>query len=118
MIETVKGLFARSRVEVVLTGHSGGGSWTFGYLNAVSDIPQKVRRIAFLDSNYAFESALHTDKLTRWLRNSERHYLGVLACHDAVALLNGKTFVSGERRHVGAQPGDAEGPGNPFPVHQ
>ena len=94
MLETVKGLFARSRVEVVLTGHSGGGSWTFGYLNTVADIPAEVGRIAFLDSNYAYESAKHADKLTRWLRQSDRHCLCVLAYHDSIALLNGKTFVS------------------------
>jgi len=94
MIETVKGLFARSAVEVVLTGHSGGGSWIFGYLNTVADIPEKVRRIAFLDSNYAYESAKHADKLARWLKQSDSHYLCVLAYHDSIALLNGKTFVS------------------------
>jgi len=90
----VKVLFAPSRMEVVLTGHSGGGSWTFGYLNTVADIPQEVERIAFLDSNYAYESGKHADKLRRWLKQSERHYLCVLAYHDSVALLNGKTFVS------------------------
>jgi len=94
MLEAVKSIFARSRLDVVLSGHSGGGSWTFGYLNTVADSPREVERIAFLDSNYAYETAKHADKFTRWLRQSEGHHLCVLAYHDSVALLNGKTFVS------------------------
>ena len=34
------------------------------------------------------------DKLTAWLKASDAHYLVVLAYNDAVALLNGKPFVS------------------------
>lgn len=94
MIETVKGLFTNSPVELALTGHSGGGSWVFGYLNSVAAIPSDVRRIAFLDSNYAYETERHAAKLTRWLKPSPRHYLCVMAYHDSVALLNGKIFVS------------------------
>jgi len=97
IITTVKKLLAGREVETVLSGHSGGGSLVFGYLNAVDQIPDDVVRITFLDSNYAYDSALgHKDKLVRWLTASGRHCLCVLAYNDAVALLNGKSFVSAE----------------------
>ena len=94
LLEDVRGIFAGRKLEVVLTGHSGGGSLTFGYLNAVEKIPDGVVRIAFLDSNYAYDKPLHAEKLRRWLADSNEHRLCVLAYHDSVALLNGKTFVS------------------------
>ena len=50
----------------------------------------------FLDANYGYETDRHRDKLTAWLKASDRHFLCVLAYNDAVALLNGKTFVSAE----------------------
>jgi hypothetical protein len=94
ILDDVREIFAGRKLEVVLTGHSGGGSLTFGYLNAVEKIPDDVVRIAFLDSNYAYEKQLHAEKLKRWLADSDEHHLCVLAYHDSVALLNGKTFVS------------------------
>ena len=79
----------------MLTGHSGGGSFTFGYLNELNAIPDDIVRIAFLDSNYAYDPALgHQDKLIKWLKARGDHFLCVLAYNDAVALLNGKPFVS------------------------
>ena len=79
----------------MLSGHSGGGSLLFGYLNAVEAIPEKIHRIAFLDSNYAYDSALgHERKLVNWLKASTDNCLCVLAYNDAVALLDGKSFVS------------------------
>jgi len=97
LIATAQRLFAGREVETVLSGHSGGGSLIFGYLNAVDQVPDDVARIAFLDSNYAYDRALgHRDKLAKWLAASEHHYLCVLAYNDSVALLNGKPFVSAE----------------------
>jgi hypothetical protein len=97
IVATVKKLFAGREVETVLSGHSGGGSFIFGYLNAVDQIPDDVVRIAFLDSNYAYDRALgHRGKLARWVAASDHHCLCVLAYNDAVALLNGKSFVSAE----------------------
>jgi hypothetical protein len=94
IFEAVNERFKGSRPQMVLAGHSGGGSLIFGYLNSVSHIPDQVERIAFLDANYAYQSEPHRDKLAAWLRASDRHYLVVLAYNDAVALLNGKSFVS------------------------
>ena len=95
VIATVKKMFAGHEVETVLSGHSGGGSLIFGYLNAVDQIPNDVVRIAFLDSNYAYDRAAgHKDKLVKWLDAPDHHCLCVLAYNDAVALLDGKHFVS------------------------
>jgi len=94
LVDRVAGVFRDAPVRLVLTGHSGGGSFTFGYLSAVPEIPDQVERIALLDSNYAYDTARHAAKLADWLRASERHFLCVLAYNDAVALLEGKPFVS------------------------
>jgi hypothetical protein len=94
ILDSVRSRFDPSRTRVVLAGHSGGGSLIFGYINTVDAIPDWVERIAFLDANYAYETARHRDKLERWLKASDRHFLCVLAYNDAVALLDGKTFVS------------------------
>ena len=94
ILEAVSERFKETRPRMALAGHSGGGSLIFGYINSVSHIPDQVERIAFLDANYAYETERHRDKLAAWLGASDRHYLVVLAYNDAVALLNGKSFVS------------------------
>jgi len=95
IIHSVKKLFATNNVQVVLNSHSGGGSFIFGYVNAVKEISDDVVRIVFLDSNYAYERARgHTDKLVRWLNHDSNRFLCVLAYNDAAGLLNGKSFVS------------------------
>jgi hypothetical protein len=94
MLDGVRGIFFSNRVEVVLAGHSGGGSLIFGWLNASEKIPDDVERIAFLDSNYAYNPTNHADKIKSWLAASPNHHLCVLAYQDYLAVLNGKTFVS------------------------
>jgi hypothetical protein len=95
IVAAIRKIFADETAEIVLSGHSGGGSFIFGYLNAVESIPNDVTRIAFLDSNYAYDPARgHAEKLCKWLESSGNHRLCVLAYNDAVALLNGKPFVS------------------------
>jgi hypothetical protein len=95
VINNVKKLFATNNVQVVLNSHSGGGSFIFGYLNAVESIPDDIVRIVFLDSNYAYNRALgHKDKLVTWLRADTNRFLCVLAYNDAAGLLDGKPFVS------------------------
>jgi hypothetical protein len=95
MLNRLREPFATNRLEIVLTGHSGGGSFTFGYLNTVERIPEDVVRIAFLDSNYGYDTERqHDRKLKDWLRASDRHFLTVLAYDDANALYEGKPFVS------------------------
>lgn len=94
ILTAVKGHFRDSALKIALCGHSGGGSLIFGYLNAVAQIPPEITRIAFLDANYAYDSSLHKAKLVSWLRDSQTHFLCILAYDDAGALLNGKPFVT------------------------
>jgi hypothetical protein len=94
LLDCVRDRFDRSQTRLVLNGHSGGGSLIFGYLNCVDEVPDVVERIAFLDSNYAYETDRHAQKLASWLKDSDRHFLAVFAYNDAIALLDGKTFVT------------------------
>jgi hypothetical protein len=95
VVAILRDIFATDQIQLILTGHSGGGSFIFGWINELEAIPSDVQRIAFLDSNYAYDDALvHKEKLAHWLSESPNHYLCVLAYNDAVALLDGKPFVS------------------------
>ncbi len=94
IIDAVRKRQGGAKTRIVLSGHSGGGSFIFGYLNSVATIPDEIERIAFLDANYAYQTERHLVKLTAWLKASDAHYLVVLAYNDAVALLDGKPFVS------------------------
>ena len=95
MGRSLQSLFTNAPCDVVLSGHSGGGSFIFGWLNGITNISARVQRIAFLDANYGYTAA-HKGKLLHWIRESEEHRLLVLAYNDAAGLLNGKSFVSAE----------------------
>lgn len=94
IVDSLSGAFARWRPDIVLDSHSGGGSFIFGYLDAVKEIPAEISRIAFIDSDYGYEDSLHTEKLVRWLQSKPNHYLTVLAYNDSVVIYNGKPLVS------------------------
>ncbi len=94
IVTGVRGIFPATNTEAVLAGHSGGGSLIFGFLNAVDTIPDWIKRIAFLDSDYAYDTTRHADKLRHWLAASPENHLCVLAYQDYLARLNGKPFVS------------------------
>ena len=95
LVDVLRGNFPGQPITITLTGHSGGGSFTFGYLNGVGQIPDDIERIAFLDSNYGYDANKgHQAKFSAWLTGSRHPHLCVLAYHDSIALLNGKTFVS------------------------
>jgi hypothetical protein len=94
ILDGLRGIFSSNRVAMVIAGHSGGGSLIFGFINASKQIPDDVDRIAFLDSDYAFNPTNHAGKIRNWLAASPEHHLSVLAYQDYLALLNGKTFVS------------------------
>jgi len=82
-------------IKIVLSGHSGGGSFIFGFLNSVNEIPNFVQRITFLDSEYGYEDSLkHGDKLIDWLKESNEHFLSVIAYDDRNVKINGKNIVS------------------------
>ncbi len=81
--------------KLVLAGHSAGGALTFSFLDGVEKVPDDVERIAWLDSNYAYDAAKgHAKKLAAWLEVEDERRMVVLAYQDYVALLNGKTSVS------------------------
>ena len=90
VVDTIASLFHNP--VIYLNGHSGGGSFIFGYLKGVKAIPTTVRRISFIDSDYGYDST-YTGQLLDWLKH-KRHYLTVFAYNDSVALYNGKAVVS------------------------
>jgi hypothetical protein len=79
---------------VVLSGHSGGGSFIFGYLNATDAIPDSIKRIVFLDANYSYDDAAgHGEKLLAWLSKDTARRLVVIAYDDREITLDGKKVV-------------------------
>lgn len=81
------------RTVVTLTGHSGGGSFMFGFIEGQAALPDWLERIAFLDANYNF-APVHGDKLLSWLRRDSRNQLVSLAYDDREIMLDGKKVVS------------------------
>ncbi len=82
------------RVSIALSGHSGGGSFIFGYLDSVNRIPDEISRIAFLDANYGFtDGRQYAEKILEWLKRSRHHYLNVVAYDDRDVVLNGRNIV-------------------------
>lgn len=95
VVDTIRQLFDKFDTRVTLNGHSGGGSFIFGYLNGKEKIPGFIDRIGFLDSDYAYDDSLkHGRKLAEWLSSSPEKHLCVLAYNDSIALFNGKPIVS------------------------
>ncbi len=86
-------LFSNYNPSVVLTGHSGGGSFTFGFLDRVDEIPNNIKRISFLDSNYGYDDT-YGPKLLKWINDSDEHFLSVIAYNDSAALYNENPVVS------------------------
>jgi hypothetical protein len=81
-------------MRVLLTGHSGGGSLTFGYLNEVESIAPDMDRIAFLDSNYGYDEAEgHGAKLQQWLRRNPANTLVIIAYDDREIEIDGRKVV-------------------------
>jgi hypothetical protein len=94
MVDTLR-LMLGPNTSVVLNGHSGGGNFVFGFINAHCKIPAFIERIAFIDSNYAYDEKLkHGEKMANWLKRSKKNALCILAYNDSIALLDGKPFVS------------------------
>lgn len=95
IVDSVRRTFDAFPHEVVLNGHSGGGSWVINFINSVDTIPSYIKRIAFLDSDYNYSDASnHGTKLAQWLSQSDDHYLCVIAYNDSIALLDGVPIVS------------------------
>ena len=82
-----------SNLSVTLAGHSGGGSFMFGFIEARDALPVWLERIVFLDANYNFEKQ-HGDKLVEWLFRDKRNTLVSLAYDDREIMVDGKKVVS------------------------
>jgi hypothetical protein len=93
IVDTVFGLIPTKKKTIYLNGHSGGGSFIFGYVNVVQRIPSKIERITFLDSDYGYDSS-YTSKFISWLKANKKATLTVFAYNDSVALYNEKPVVS------------------------
>ena len=93
IIDSLNDLIPGRRKEVYLNGHSGGGSFIFGYLAGRERIPANIKRISFLDSDYGYDSSYYP-KFKNWLGTVKGSALNVFAYNDSVALYNGKSFVS------------------------
>ncbi len=93
LVDSLASLITGRKKEIYLNGHSGGGSFIFGYLAGVEKIPSSVKRISFLDSNYGYDSSYYP-KFRDWLKEVKGAALNVFAYNDSIALLNGKPFVS------------------------
>ena len=95
LVDSLFEMFEQFNTKIVLSSHSGGGSFIFGYLNNVKQIPNYVERIAFIDSDYGYEDSLkHGDKMIDWLSESNEHYLSVIAYDDRNVRINGNNIVS------------------------
>ena len=93
LIDSLVKIIPGEAKEICLNGHSGGGSFIFGYLSGVKTIPSNVTRISFIDSNYGYDSTYYP-KLKQWLRGNKGTALNVFAYNDSVVIYQGKPLVS------------------------
>jgi len=93
LVDSLATSIQKKQVDIYLNGHSGGGSFIFGYLAGVDKIPSKIKRISFLDSDYGYDSSYYP-KFKNWLKAEKGAALNVFAYNDSIALYNGKPFVS------------------------
>ena len=94
LVDSLRASFGAADVRVALSGHSGGGSFMFGFINACDVIPSYIERITFLDSNYGFSDGEgHTSKLLAWLRGDSTRVLSVIAYDDREIVLEGKKVI-------------------------
>lgn len=93
IIDTLSAQVPGERKSIYLNGHSGGGSFIFGYLAGVDTIPSSIQRISFLDSDYGYDSSYYP-KLKQWLKAVKGAALNVFAYNDSLALYGGKPVVS------------------------
>lgn len=93
LIDSLVNLIQGYQKSIYLNGHSGGGSFIFGFLAGLEKIPSSIKRISFLDSDYGYDSSYYS-KFKEWLKSVKGAALNVFAYNDSVALYNGKPVVS------------------------
>lgn len=95
LVEKLHKLFAAYNPHIELNGHSGGGSFIFGFMDGGAEIPDYVKRISFIDSNYNWTRKKYGEKLERWMEASAEHQLSVICYDDGNALTqSGKPVIS------------------------
>jgi len=93
LVDSLSGIIDAKHKDIYLNGHSGGGSFIFGYLTGVQQISASIKRISFLDSDYGYDSSYYP-KFKNWLREVKGSVISVFAYNDSVALYNGMPVVS------------------------
>ena len=93
LVESWREQFGTKDTKVLLTGHSGGGSFMFGTIEAADHIPVYIDRIAFLDANYSFDAAKHAKKIEDWLNSNDERRFIIVCYDDREIMLNGKKVV-------------------------
>ena len=93
LVDTIYQMIPGNKKQIYLNGHSGGGSFIFGFMAGVKEIPAVVQRISFIDSNYGYDSS-YLPKIRSWLKQNRNAHLIVFAYNDSIALYNGKPVVS------------------------
>jgi len=94
IVDNITSMFSAWKPEIELNSHSGGGRFIFSYIDAVESIPEKIKGITFMDSNYGYEDTISGPKIVRWLNEYPDTRLCVLAYNDSVVIYNGKQLVS------------------------
>ena len=93
IIDDIAGIYKDYEPEITLSSHSGGGYFLFEYIRTTENIDPRIKRFAFLDSNYGYLEEIHCAKLTEWLKD-EGHYLSVRSYEDCTVIYEGKPLVS------------------------
>lgn len=93
IVDTLFSIVPSKKKVIYLNGHSGGGSFIFGFIAGTDKIPAYIKRISFIDSDYGYDSSYYP-KLQDWLFRVKNSHLTVFAYNDSVALYNGKPVVS------------------------
>ncbi len=94
IVDSIYQRYQNLKPHITLSGHSGGGSFIFGYLNAqTTTLPSYIERIGFIDATYAYETEKHQQKLVTWLKQPNK-FLQVIAYNDSVVVYNNKPLVS------------------------
>ncbi|MCB9881784.1 MAG: hypothetical protein H6834_08350 [Planctomycetes bacterium] len=92
IVQSVLDALPGDDAHVVLSGHSGGGSFLWGFIEDGDALPNTVERIVFLDANYSYSDELHGRKLLTWLEHASTH-LVVLAYDDREITYQGKKVI-------------------------
>ena len=97
LIAYLYNMFTPYQPQIELNGHSGGGSFIFGFMDGGEQIPTYVKRICFMDSNYNWTNERYGNKLKQWLLADSKNQLSVICYDDGNALTeNGKQVIDPE----------------------